>query len=131
MNARLIGIACAIVASASHAAAQLGGLNPPAGPIQNTGPDLGQVEPRIPVGPGTTPGGSFSQFTISQPGSYYLTGDLVGVSGRSGIFIESSGVSLDLNGFEVRGVSGSGSGIVISGFGIDNVRIFNGGVRGW
>lgn len=43
-------------------------------------------------------------YTISQPGSYLLTSDLVvAVANTSGIVISASPVTLDLNGFAVRG----------------------------
>jgi hypothetical protein len=34
---------------------------------------LDEVEPRIPIGPDTTPGDSDSTYKITEPGSYYLT----------------------------------------------------------
>jgi hypothetical protein len=49
--------------------------------------------------------------TISQPGSYYLTGNIKGVSGKHGIDITTNGVVLDLSGYQVEGVPGSLTGI--------------------
>ena len=88
-------------------------------------------------------------FSISQPGSYVLTSDLVVASaGTTGIqFNTASGVTLDLNGFTIRGpltcahsqieyydasqlaCSGSGAGSGISAS--DASRIRNGQVRGF
>jgi hypothetical protein len=90
---------------------------------------LDQVEPRIPVDVTHTPGDSNSTYIISQPGSYYLTGNLVGESGKTGISIQADFVTLDLNGFQLAGGGGTSSGIN----GVNNVhtRIFNGTVSGW
>lgn len=67
-------------------------------------------------------------FLITAPGSYYLTRGLVGTS-TYGIGIQADDVTLDLNGFTLRG-SGGGDGILV----FDphkNVTIVNGIVRGW
>ncbi len=69
-------------------------------------------------------------FTISRPGSYFITRDLMGVASAGGITIDSSDVSLDLNGFTLRGVSGSLSGIVVPGQRV-NIEVRNGGIRSW
>lgn len=54
--------------------------------------------------------------TIDAAGSYVLTGDLTVPANTTGIQITASDVSLDLNGFAVRGGGGIfGSGIEISG----------------
>ena len=105
--------------------ATAGPLTPPPGPIAPTpGP-----EPRIPVGPETTPGDTSSVFRITQPGSYYLTANVAGLSGRNGITIDASNVTLDLNGFALIGVPGSNIG-VNSGSGAE-VAVMNGAVRGF
>src|SRR5262245_47972041 len=52
------------------------------------------------VTPGDTPG---VPVTLSQPGSYRLTGDLTVPSFGTGIRILSSRVSIDLNGFSISG----------------------------
>ncbi|MCC5848152.1 MAG: right-handed parallel beta-helix repeat-containing protein [Verrucomicrobia bacterium] len=92
-----------------------GPLNPVSGPapMMRT---LDQVEPRTPI--------SELPFTISEPGSYYVTDNLE-VTGN-GILVESDNVSIDLNGFTMRG-SGSGLGVRVAGF--DNVRVRNGGIH--
>jgi hypothetical protein len=85
---------------------------------------LQEVEPRTPI--------SSLPFTISQPGSYYLTGDLTGASGQNAILITSSNVTLDLMGFTLQGGGGIVSGITF-GAGPDKVNIVirNGRIRGW
>jgi hypothetical protein len=92
---------------------------------------LTQIEPRTPIGSATTPGDSFSLFTITQPGAYYLTTNLTGVSGKIGIGIASDHVTLDLNGFAVIGVSGSSVGIAVMDTSHTNIAVRNGSVRGW
>lgn len=65
---------------------------------------------------------------LDQPGSYYLTGNITGVSGQQGIMITTDGVSLDLSGFEVVGVPGSFNGVLALS---SNVTIRNGSIRAW
>ena len=69
-----------------------GSLTPPGAPGE-TMKTLAQVEPRTPI--------SSLPYTISEPGSYYVTGNLS--STTNGIVIESSGVTVDLMGFSLRG----------------------------
>ena len=104
-----------------------GPLSPPAGPIAPTpGP-----EPRIAVNATNTPGDSDSLFKITQPGSYYLTGNITGVAAKHGIEITSSGVTLDLNGFALLGVPGSLDGVSITTPGTNSVAVLNGAVLNW
>ena len=107
-----------------------GSLTPPGAPAP-TMKTLDQLEPRTIVNAANTPGDALNTFRITQPGSYYLTGNLTGVSGKSGISISSSGVILDLNGFTLQGVAGSLVGINISGVLATGVSIRNGTIRNW
>ncbi|TVQ64453.1 MAG: right-handed parallel beta-helix repeat-containing protein [Phycisphaerales bacterium] len=123
--------------------AAAGDLNPPAGPVQPTMKRLDEIEPRIPIGPDTTPGDSATVFRITQPGSYYLTGNELGQLGKDGIIIEANDVTIDLMGFTLRGVSGAGRGIRTIGarsritvrngnivqWGLGGVLLFNGGIE--
>ncbi len=84
---------------------------------------LNQIEPRIFI--------SSLPYTISEPGAYYLTGNLTGVAGNNGITIASDHVQLDLNGFALIGVSNSLHGIYFSGDKRHNAVIRNGIVRQW
>ena len=98
-----------------------GSLTPPGAPAP-TMKTLQQVEPRTPI--------SSAPYTISSPGSYYLTTNLVGTSGNNGITISSSHVVLDMEGFALTGVPGSLSGIPI-GATCTNVTVRNGSISGW
>jgi Right handed beta helix region len=98
-----------------------GALTPPGAPAP-TMKTITQIEPRTPV--------SSAPCTISSPGSYYLTTNLVGTSGNNGITISSSHIVLDMEGFALTGVSGSSSGIYI-GSTCTNVTVRNGSISGW
>jgi len=66
-------------------------------------------------------------FTISNPGSYKLSGNLVAPNsfGSAGIVIAANNVTLDLNGFAISCAS-PGCSIGVSVFGFQNVSIQNG-----
>lgn len=114
------------------AAMSMGGpLDPPAGPITSTYKTLSEIEPRIAVNPTNTPGDSNAVFKIRTHGSYYLTGNVVGVGGKTGIEISDDNVTLDLNGFQVTGVEGSTHGIRVSDTTARTVCIKDGTVNGW
>jgi hypothetical protein len=106
-----------------------GSLTPPGAPAP-TMKSLAQIEPRIPVDAAHTPGDFSDLFVIAQPGSYYLTTNIVGVGSKYGIGISTSNVTLDLNGFALTGVTNSYDGIVIYGT-CTNIAIRNGIVSGW
>ncbi len=97
-----------------------GSLTPPPGAPAPTMKTLDQIEPRTPI--------SKLPYTISQPGSYYLTTNLTANPGGIGIW--ASGVTLDLMGFELDGTGGSMTGIAVAP-GLANIKIRNGTVRDW
>ena len=105
-----------------------GPLNPPAGPVTSTYKTLQEVEPRTAINVTNTPGDADSLFKITQPGSYYLTGNITGVAARHGIEIDTSNVTLDLMGFRILGTGGSLDGIFVNGS-ESNLTIRNGSVR--
>ncbi|HEY2714455.1 MAG TPA: right-handed parallel beta-helix repeat-containing protein [Chthoniobacterales bacterium] len=76
-----------------------------------------------------TPGDATAEFVISQPGSYCVPSNIVGVSGKSAIRIDSDSVTLDLGGFALLGVGGSLSGILINTH--VHVAVRNGSITGW
>src|ERR1017187_5621050 len=98
-----------------------GSLTPPGAPA-TTMKSLDQIEPRTPI--------STAPFTISAPGSYYLTTDLT-VSSGSGITIVTNNVTLDLRGFTISSTdpANSGQGIATS-FARTNIAIYNGHISG-
>ncbi len=92
---------------------------------------LDQIEPRIPVDAVHTPGnGIFVSYQITQPGSYYLTTNIVGCPNQSGIFIYANNVTLDLNGFSMFGATNSSAGIATVQA-QTNLIIRNGQISGW
>ena len=111
-----------------------GPLNPPTSAVSSTYKTLDEVEPRIIINQTNTPGDPGAVFLITQPGSYYLTGNVIGQAGKTGIRIKASCVKLDLMGFHVIGVAGAVNGIdcaVAINPSIRNVEVCNGCVRGW
>jgi len=106
-------------------------INPPAGPVTSTYKTLTEVEPRIAINATNTPGDADSRFKITQPGSYYLTGNITGVAGRHGIEIAASGVTLDLMGFDLSGLPASLDGVSATVSNLTNITIRNGSVRAW
>jgi hypothetical protein len=99
-----------------------GPLTPPGAPAA-TMKTLDQIEPRTPI--------SALPFTISAPGSYYLTASLTAAANVNGITINASNVTLDLRGFEVIGTPGTAIfGIRVS-VGRSNLVIRDGTVRNW
>ncbi len=108
-----------------------GPINPPEPFVGSTAKTLSEIEPRTAINAANTPGDTDSLFVITQPGSYYLTGNITGVVGKRGIELAASGVTLDLNGFEVVGVAGSLDGITSAGAILLNISIKNGSVHDW
>lgn len=108
-----------------------GPLNPPAGPIAPTYKTLAEVEPRVAVQ--SLPGAAEALYVISQPGSYYLTGDIVGVPGKHAIRVEASDVTLDLMGFTIVAVDGQlpDHGAIVALSAEKNLTIRNGTLRGF
>jgi hypothetical protein len=100
-----------------------GALTPPGAPAP-TMKSLDQLEPRTAIT------NAASTYTISVPGSYYLTTNLT-VSSGSGIYINVSGVTLDLNGFTISSTAASAaySGISLNGGPLSDITIVNGHIR--
>jgi hypothetical protein len=125
-------IVCTTIATLGLVAAAiaLGPLNPPSGSVAGSSrtlqeiydkiPATGAADGRIPIAP------SSSAITISQPGSYVLTGNISALGGTPAtITITSSNVTLDLNGYQVQ-FNGTGSPVMAIGPAVFNVTIRNG-----
>ena len=98
-----------------------GSLTPPGAPSP-TMKTLAQIEARTPI--------SSAPFTISVPGSYYLTTNLT-VSSGDAIIIATNGVTLDLNGFTLSSTANpaAGYGVQINS-GLRNLAVLNGFIQG-
>lgn len=107
-----------------------GPLNPPSGPVVSTMKTMTDVEPRIAINATNTPSSIDSVYRITQPGSYYLTGNMQCQSNRYGIQIATNGVTIDLNGYSVLGVASSLAGIHDGGSPRSDITIRNGSVKG-
>ncbi|MHC4463985.1 MAG: NosD domain-containing protein [Planctomycetota bacterium] len=109
--------------------AMAGSHTPPPGPPGPTMKTLDEVEPRIPIPASPTP---TSTFVVSEPGSYYLTGDRH--ASGTGIRIDANDVTIDLMGYALIGPDTFGSdGIAMEDVLFEgtrrNVEIRNGTVR--
>ena len=98
--------------------ASAGNLEPTAPPA-STMKTLDEIEPRTPI--------SSLPFTINTPGSYYLTGNHTGLSSVNGITIITDIVTVDLNGFTLKGTPGSKSGVWVDGV-HQNISVKNGDI---
>jgi hypothetical protein len=133
---RLWALALLATAVTDHLALAQGILTPPGAPAPtmksldqiDTHVDTAAAAKRIPINAVTTPGNSASTYVITQPGSYYLTGNLNGELGKDGIDINMDNVTVDLNGFAVIGALISSNGIYSNN---NNVALRNGTVRSW
>jgi hypothetical protein len=131
LDRRMLLAGLGLVGAAAAASASAGTLNPPAGPVTASGKTTTEIEPRTAVNATNTPGDATSVFNIPSAGSFYLTGNVTGASGKNGILIGSNNVSLDLNGFQLLGVAGSLAGITDGGNNRGNAVIRNGTIRAW
>ena len=132
-----LALAGVLLLSIPFARAQ-GPITPPGAPGA-TMKRLDEVEPRTNLNAANTPGDSTSVFVITQPGSYYLTGN-VAVTGAGGVVngikIFSDNVTLDLNGFTISSTNAAaaGSGVLLGGSAAGtvnaNVTILNGTIKG-
>lgn len=113
-----------------------GNPTPPAGPVAGTMKTLTEIEPRIPINSVNTPGDADVTYRITQPGSYYLTENLIGEPGKVGLAIAASDVTVNLNGFALLGQNGGTTAISVTSGGMislpqDNVVVRNGHIRYW
>ena len=88
--------------------------------LANAASASARAEKRIPI--------SALPFTITQPGSYYLTVNLTASAASDTIRVEASDVSIDLNGFTLDGAGFFGTAITASNSILHRTRIFNGNI---
>lgn len=103
-----------------------GSLTPP-DPPSPTMKTLSEVEPAIAVQ--SLPGSVTAVHTITQPGSYYLTGNVTGVAGKHGIEVTTDSVMIDMRGYSLLGVPTSQTGI--SAETPSNIVVHDGMVSDW
>lgn len=133
-GAGTLSLVSLVAALSGSSLALAGDLTPPAGAIVPTMKTLDQVEARTPIPGGVNP----AKFTITQPGSYYLTGNRLHTQGSIGrsIQIMVSDVTIDLNGFAITVTNASGAQYAIAdrgddgSSGISGVVIRNGVISG-
>src|SRR6202521_1330586 len=111
----LIALMAAAIIAILVNRADAGPLDPP-GPPSST---AGVLHPGTPI--------TALPYTISQPGSYYLTGNLtMAVAGDDGIQIVAKDVTLDLGGFTLNGAGIGHDGVVVGTVDDDGITIRNG-----
>ncbi len=122
------GVLALLVIAAVTGLVRAGSLDPPGTP----GPTAGVLRPGTPI--------ASLPYTISQPGYYYLTGNLtMTTAGADGITVNSNDVTLDLGGFVLNGGGtgrdgvnvGGGINSVPSGFPQNGITIRNGTTEQW
>ena len=117
-----------LLAALSSGVRAQGSLTPPAGPPAPVFKTLNQIEARTPISSVT--GDATAIHVIKLPGSYYLTGDVTGGTGKAGIRIEAVNVNIDLNGYALDAVVGSTAGIQTTAPG-GPIMVRNGIIRGF
>ena len=124
----IVALLAAFTVSPTNSARAQGALAPSGAPAP-TMKTLQQIEPRTPI--------SSLPYIITNAGSYYLTGNLTGIPGTNGIIVLTNNVTIDLNGFTLSGVVGSGDGINVGNdgdlgsFATTNFTVINGVVQRW
>ncbi len=108
-----------------------GSLTPPGAP-NPTMRALDQIASTgIAINQTNTPGNASALFVISSPGSYFVTGNYAGVSGKSLILVNSNNVTIDLNGFALLGTGGTLAAITDGGNSHGSLSIKNGSIIFW
>ena len=118
---RVCAVSCALL-GLWQTSASAGPLDPPVGPVAPSYKTLDQVRPGTPID--TIP------YLITQPGTYFLTGNFSHAGPGSAIIVEAPDVTIDLGGFSLTG-PGPDSGIngvetITTGA---NLRLHNGTIN--
>ncbi len=134
MNGRSVWVVGAMAMLVVGAMVFGGPITPPGGAIAPTGKTLDEIFNKIPAVGGADgripiPGGT-SAVTISQPGSYVLTGNISVSGAANAILIAASDVTLDLNGFKVMQSNNTGPSTIFVNTAQANAVIRNGTVVG-
>lgn len=107
---------------ASVLSAQAQGPLLPSGPPAPGMRSLDQIEPRKPI--------TSLPIFINEPGSYYLTGNLVHSSLGVALGVNASGVTIDLRGFNISCTATANDDCIYVYSDHTNVRVFNGSITG-
>ena len=121
---RIICLTAILLMVAAGALAEDNYLNPPGPPGSEISRmrTLNEIQPATPI--------HSLPYSVTNSGKYVLVGDLSGTNGQDGIVIQADNVTVDLNGFTLKGGSGSKDAIDISGS-PSSITILNGIIRGW
>lgn len=123
-----------IIAAAITTTTALAQLTPPPGAVQGTDRVREQADARIPINAETTPQSTFGQFTIINPGSYYLESNIeydASAAKEILLLIDADDVTIDLNGFTIDGRAGSAGALFAVGSEdvYERITIRNGTIR--
>jgi parallel beta-helix repeat protein len=135
MKTKLLAIPAILVIPALFAQ---GPLTPPGAPAP-TMKTLDEIEPRTNLQATPAPSGVSTTdpdycYVINQPGSYYLSANLIvqALVKPNGILINATDVTLDLNGFRIsRGTTGGGGGGIDIASMAHRASIRNGSISGF
>ncbi|MEL6328801.1 MAG: NosD domain-containing protein [Planctomycetota bacterium] len=123
---RSLAAAAVLVFAGSAAHAQ---LDPPSGPVEETGTPLGEINPGTPIS--SLPSAANAVHVISEPGRYYLDRDIADPG--AGVFAilvtTSTNVTIDMNGFAIDGNGAETQAAIGLDAGV--VTIENGTIRDW
>ena len=121
---RTICLTAILLTVAAGALAEDNYLDPPGPPGSEISRmrTLNEIQPATPI--------HILPYPITNSGKYVLVGDLTDTNGQHGIIVQADNVTVDLNGFTLKGGNGSTNGIDVSGS-PSSITIMNGIIRDW